>query len=306
MKCLLIVSFLTLLSCSTTSPNKTRSVANVPPTFDTGLITPYNNVPTKKPIYPIISHHQKEEFELFYLGARHENDLKSTTNKLVDKLFKDYQFDAVIIEPFSYSVGESPAWFLQESREGMTETTIPGGEMALASIRASDKGIPFFGGEINQKETYQALKAKNYTDEDIVGYHLARVIPQWNRDNELKSSFDQKASNYILSKCKSFGIEQSTCPELDKLKIWYKNKTTKELGPEVKVVDIAPDFQSPLFLQKLSAENDIIRNEFTLKVIEDLLRKYKRVAVVYGGAHYTSLKKSIEVSMGTAIEVIRE
>lgn len=306
MKSIFMIIFLTFLSCSTTSPNKTRSVANVPPTFDTGLITPYNNEPTKKPVYPIIAHHQKEEFELFYLGVRHDNDLKSATNKLVDKLFKDYQFDAVIIEPFSYSVGESPAWFLQESREGMSETTIPGGEMALASIRASEKGIPFFGGEIDQKETYQSLKAKNYTDEDIVGYHLARVIPQWSRDNELKSSFDQKASKYILSKCKNFGIEQSACPELDKLKIWYKNKTTKELGPYVIVADVAPDFQSPLFLHKLSAENDIIRNQFTLNVIEGLLRKYKRVAVVYGGAHYTSLKKSIEASMGTAIEVIKE
>lgn len=39
-------------------------------------------------------------------------------------------------------------------------------------------------------------------------------------------------------------------------------------------------------------------------MIEGLLRKYKRVAVVYGGAHYTSLKKSVEAFMGAVIEVI--
>lgn len=305
MKFIIVLIFLTLLSCSTNPDSKTRGVANVSPQFDLELITPYQKKPNKKSPYPSLAHHQKGQFKLFYLGVQHDNDLKSPTNKLVEKLFEDYEFDVILIEPFSYSFGESPAFFLKESQEGLTETMISGGEMALASIKANEKNIPFFGGEIDQKETYQTLKSKNYSDEDIVGYHLARTIPQWTRGkNESKDFLEVKAPKYILSKCKSFGIEQSACPNLDVLKNWYQAKTGKKLGPEVRPSDVAPNFQSPLFLHKISSDNDLIRNQFTLSVLEELLRKYKQVAVVYGGAHYTSLKGSIESSMGPAIEIV--
>jgi hypothetical protein len=305
MKFIIALISLTLISCSRSQSNKTREVANTLPQFDSELVIPYQKDPNKKSSYPSIAYHQKEQFKLFYLGVQHDNNLKSPTNKLVEKLFKDYEFDVLLIEPFSYSFGESPAFFLKESQEGMSETMISGGEMALASIKANEKNIPFFGGEIDQKETYQALKSKNYSDEDIVGYHLARTIPQWAKGkNESKDFLEVKAPKYILSKCKSFGIEQSACPNLDVLKNWYQAKTGKKLGPEVRPSDVAPNFQSPLFLHKISSDNDIIRNQFTLNVIEELLRKYKRVAVVYGGAHYTSLKDSIEASMGPAIEIV--
>lgn len=305
MKFILTVISLALLSCSTNSQNKTRGVANVPPTFDPELVSTYQKDPNKKSPYPSIAYHQKGQFKLFYLGVQHDNDLKSPTNKLVEKLFKNYEFDALIVEPFSYSFGESPEFFLKESREGITETMISGGEMALAIIKANEKSIPFFGGEIDQKETYQALKSKNYSDEDIVGYHLARTIPQWTREkDQSKDLLEQKAPKYILNKCKSFGLDQSACPNLEALKNWFQIKTGRQLGPDVRPSDVAPDFQSPLFLHKLSSDNDILRNQFTLNVIEELLRKYNRVAVVYGGAHYTSLKGSIDASMGPAIEIV--
>ena len=48
-------------------------------------------------------------------------------------------------------VGESPEWFIKESREGITDSTISGGEMALASIRANALHIPFLEGRSIKK-----------------------------------------------------------------------------------------------------------------------------------------------------------
>ena len=134
---------------------------------------------------------------------------------------------------------------------------------------------------------------------------MARVIPQWVKGKEDDSGiFESRAPNYILSKCKGFGIEKASCPKLVSLKIWYKTKSGKELGANVRPSDIAPNFNSPFFIQKISSANDILRNQFTLRILENLLKKYKRVAVVYGGAHYTSLKNSIEASMGKPVEIV--
>lgn len=300
-----ILILILFIGCSSNSQRQVRSIANTLPKFDPELIIAYERMPGKKSQYPSLAHHQKNQFELFYLGVQHNNDLKSNTNRMVEKLFADFKFDVLLVEPFPYSMGESPKWFVDEAREGLKETMISGGEMALASIRASERNIPFYGGEIDPKELYQTLKTKGYTNEDIVGFHLARTIPQRvNQRKDIGNLLETKAPQYILNKCKNFGIEIPTCPNLDSLKIWYRSKTDKELGPEVRPSDVAPDIKSPLFIQQLSSTIDIIRNHFALNVIEELFKKYNRVAVVYGGAHYTSLKDSIDASMGSPIEVI--
>lgn len=152
---------------------------------------------------PVIAHYQKNEFELFYLAARHTNNLTDDTLKLVQKLFKDKQFNVLIIEPYPFSFGESPKWFLEEAQKGKTEDFIKGGESALAALLAEEKKIPFFAGEPDDKDILQGLKDKGFTELDLIGFYTVRQIPQWVREKEDKKGIlERKVPNFASHYCR--------------------------------------------------------------------------------------------------------
>ncbi|MCB0350038.1 MAG: hypothetical protein KDD38_02570 [Bdellovibrionales bacterium] len=277
------------------------------PKFDQTLVRPWqsqleNESPSER---PYIAVHKAHSYELIYLAANHDNDPNSDTLRLVGKLFNEFNFNAIVIEPIAYSYGKSPKWFLDEAHKGVHPNIIIGGESSLAAIQADDKKIPFYGGEIDHKALYNQLKAENYTDSDILGFYLARQIPQWVREKEnRKDLITKKGLNFITHYCKVFEIPETSCPSLNEIKTWYKTKTGKTLTSDLNTEDVAPIYSSPLFLHQISSSIGTIRDRFTLDIIQQLLAKHKRVAVVYGGSHYITLKKSFEKSMGRSKQII--
>lgn len=277
------------------------------PRFDQNLVRHWQRdldreAPSRR---PYIAHHKKGPFELFYLAAHHDNNPNGDTLKLVEHLFREFKFDALIIEPIANSYGVSPAWFVADSRKGATDSFIKGGESALAAIRADEKKIPFFGGEIDHKQLYNQLKIQGYDDQDVLGFYLTRQIPQWIRQKEERADLlEKKAPAFIAHYCKTFEIESKKCPTLGQIKEWYQKKNNKNLGLVVTTEDVAPRVDGSLFTHKISSSIGSIRDRFTLELIQTSLRKYKRVAVIYGGSHYMTLRKSLESSMRPPHQVV--
>ena len=264
------------------------------PKFDPDKIRPWSHslgqeYPREK---PIIAHYHKDEFDLYYLAARHTNTVGSDTLNLVDKLFEE-KFNVLLIESIPHSSGESPRWFLDEAKRGRIAQFIKGGESSLAVIFADEKKIPFFAGEPDHQDIYRMLKSKGYTDEDAIGFYVVRQIPQWVREQEDKKNLlERKIPPYTKNYCRTFSI--SACPTYADVMKWYKNKLGYELSPDVSNEEVAPYSDGTLFTQKISSEIGFIRDRFTLSVIEKLVRQYKKVAVVYGAGHFLTLKKSFD------------
>lgn len=277
------------------------------PKFDESLVRPWQTelnreAPSRR---PYIAHHKVGRTELFYFAAHHDNDPNSDTIKLVERLFKEFKFEAVIIEPIANSFGVSPDWFVKDSREGAAVSFVKGGESAVAAIRADERKLPFFGGEIDHKQLFEELKTQSFTDEDILGFYLVRQIPQWIRQKEnAKGLLEKKGPGFISHYCKTFEIESAKCPSLDQLKAWYQKKNLKKLDINVTTEDVAPRVDGELFTHKVSSAIGIIRDRFTLDIIDAALKKYKKVAVVYGTSHYLTLRKSLEASLGEPQQII--
>lgn len=290
-----ILTALFLIGCTTS------------PKFNDSLVRPWRTEldresPSEK---PYVAYHKKGQYELLYLAAHHDNNPKSDTLTLVDQLFRDFNFNFLVIEPIPNSEGESPRWFVDEAKKGIKDSIVIGGESSLAVVRADAKKIPFAGGEIDHRELYRQLKLQGYQDEDVIGFYLVRQIPQWVREKEnFNELIEKKGPLYIAHYCKSFGIEQTKCPTLDKIKVWYESNAGKKLSIKVDTEEVAPIHGSPLFTHKISSAIGAIRDRFTLNLIGTYLLKYKRVAVVYGGSHYLTLRKSIEQSLGVPIRVV--
>jgi hypothetical protein len=79
---------------------------------------------------------------------------------------------------------------------------------------------------------------------------------------------------------------------------WYKAKVGYELVPDVSNEEVAPYSDGKLFTQKISSDVGFIRDHFTLNIIEQMIARYKKVAVVYGAGHFITLRKSFDASFG--------
>ena len=246
---------------------------------------------------PVIAHYISGDYELLYLAARHTNNFEDTTLKLVKKLFEKFQFKVLIIESIPHASGESPQWFIESAKKGRTENFIRGGESALSAIYAHEKNIPFFAGEPSHQEIYKGLKEKGYSDEDVIGFYTVRQIPQWVREKEEKINlFERKIPPYVSNHCQTLKI--ASCPKREDILKWYQSKLGQDLVVEVSNEETAPYSDGNLFTQKLSSNVGQIRDKFTLNIIQQMLQKYKKVAVVYGAGHFLTLRKSFDASLG--------
>jgi hypothetical protein len=255
----------------------------------------------------VIAHYKKGEHELFYLAARHTNIFGEDTLNLVEKLFAQFKFDVLLIESIPHSSGQSPKWFVEQAKKGRSAKFIKGGESALAVIFADEKNIPFFAGEPDHQDIYKGLKTKGYNDIDILGFYVARQIPQWVRENEPKKGlFNRKIPNFLTNYCRVFGVTK--CPTQIEILSWYKSKMGYELTPDVSSEEVAPRHDGHLLTQKISSDVGFIRDHFTLGVIQSMLSKYKKVAVIYGASHFITLRKSFDKALGqpTFIEDLKD
>lgn len=246
---------------------------------------------------PVIAHYKQGAYELYYLAASHSNDLNSPTLKLVSRLFFGHQFDALLVEPFPYSKGESPPWFLKLAKQGYHGDFILGGEPALAIIRADSKKIPFFGGEPDHRDVFQALKKQGYSDLDVLGFYVVRQIPQWVREKQDRAGLlERNVPKFVTVYCKEFSMHP--CASLKDIRLWYKTKMRHELTADIKNEEVSPFAEGTLLTQKLSSATGDFRDRYTLKIMQQMLEKYKRVAVVYGSGHFVTLRKSLDDAFG--------
>lgn len=246
---------------------------------------------------PGIAYYKKGEIELIYLAASHSTNLESPTLKMLKKMFERFQINVLLIEPIPFSSGESPQWYVQESKLGLKDKSIKEGESGLAALTADEKHIPFFAGEPDHLDIYKGLKADGFSDEDIVSFYLARQIPQWIRQNENpKTLLDKKGPNFLVHYCKMFLL--LTCPDVTQVKVWYRSKIGKELDANVSNEDMSPRKDGDLYTHKMASSVSKVRDHYTLARIEDLLKKYKKLAVVYGAGHYVTIRKSFDAFFG--------
>lgn len=275
-----------------------HSWAKVAPVFSTDKVRHWSEDLSKGEVAaPYLATFKDGKYELRYLGSRHENSLHSPTLELVDKTFKTEKINAVVIEPYPYSKGESSAWFLDYIKKNRHDDFLPLGEAALSALLADERGIPFFGGEPTDEDILQQISSEGFSPSELVISYLVRQIPQWKREGELeKQKYEVLASSYLSATCRNLNV--NPCPTLRDAEQWYTKMNGKILTEDVDSQESAPLVDSPLGTQRISSAITLVRDRFTLKIIEKVLAKYERVLVVYGHSHFLDLQPAFEDSMG--------
>ena len=296
MKSFTLAAFLLSIASCSTAPTLR---------LDPGLVRPWSQDAWRDEPYrhPYLAVFKKGDLVLTYLATAHENQASSPTIRLLDQTFANGSFQAVMIEglPFDSSRSEYEAYLRHVVRTS-TGGFFQGGEDAAAAILAHSKGIPFYGGEPTDPEVLRDVLARGYTARDLVGLYAVRMIPVWAGKGRLKdSSLGKLAEDALGLSCRNYRLTPAECPSFDEVKRWYRAKNGKDFGESFDQEELTPYPGGTYFTQRLTAAITDVRNKAAVRHAEELLRKHRRLLVVYGGSHLFMQSKAFEKALGAPV-----
>lgn len=235
---------------------------------DMSVMHNYTKADTKIWRPTAVTHFSNGTQNLYYINAEHTPDPNSPTFKTIEKAFEKPNFKAVVIE----------------SIDGAKNTI---GESGLASRLALEKGIPVIGAEPDENNVWNTFKENGYSEKDMMGYYLLRVMP----DKMKGGNLVEDSNKYLQSHPSLEVIRANTPPEkqlknFDEFKVWYDEHSDGKDFRQIKSIDVAP-FADGHYFQKISSVLAKPRESEVDNKIAETINKYGDVLVVYGGSHLT-------------------
>lgn len=231
--------------------------------------------------------------QLLYIAADHTIDSESKTFQLINRAFKEYQPDFVIIEGIEENYGESPQKFINYiENKCLPQLTCSEGFYAVHL--ATKNKLNFIGGEPSDKGVYEALTAQNYTKKDFVFFYFVQQLPHYCREGKFKSEHD-------LYKLLALWLQEWKATEFTYLD--FKNWYEKELNLKLFYKDlIDPNTSAPIkngtSLHQLSSKISLIRDKHIISVILKSLITHKKVLIIYGHSHFPTQKDILSQYLG--------
>ena len=235
-----------------------------------------------------------------YLAATHANSIASPTFKTIKHTVNTSTPELIVLEGFSNNNNDlSPKWFLNRVGRCKKSEFKKCGEPTYAAMIAHENGIPFVGGEPSDIEIYHDLKHYGYQEIDILGFYLLRQIPQLKRLGKLKTNgFQSQGESLLANFASDFNFKSS--PSFATFLRWYNSH---RLGDkeylDFTTMDVAPsDYDGASYFQKMSARIGVTRERFINTVLNDALKNYSNILIIYGAGHLVKSRKVYEKAFG--------
>lgn len=303
-KCLAIV--ISILICLSLAPVIGNCSASKPSRFvpDLSLLNTYTfDLDGREPFKtPFLAEFQHASSYLYFVAAYHANLTSSPTFQLISRCFKKLPIDAVVLEGFPRAYGFNPTHIIQYYKEGRKGDFYIGGDPAFAGLLAKQRGIPFIGGEPEDKNVCKRLLAKGYSPEDILGFYFVRIVPESKRNHTLETKGVKRA----FADCVSWDkprLGLTTTPfTYNQFKEWYQRRNGASFNAEkLDDDDCAPIAGSKLVIQRISADIWQFRDAYIVQTIASVLDSHKHVLVVYGSSHLSTQRRVLEAMLGKPI-----
>lgn len=247
------------------------------------------------PVTPFLEEFQGHGKRLCCVGVSHAI---GKNNSAIQKAFQAVNPQIAIVEGIPYEFGISPyeyAISLDEHTGNASEIAKVGVKKAYAERAytihcTKERNIPFRGVEPSHSEVFADMRKLGYTDKDMMAFSLLRRIVSMRERAELTAeNFEQKATNYLQAGWQfPPSIPKNDRLTLDEFKAWYEEHN--QTGKSFIDIDWA-DMNTPTapakahFFQKMMADTVRIRDKYSVRNIEKILKENDRVLVVYGWKH---------------------
>lgn len=253
---------------------------------------------------PFTARYEAGDRRLVFVGVRHAFTPGDPTMRAVDAGLEAIPDAGIlIVEGFPTAMGENPApLVIQAQRIGDPDAdSFTRGEAMHAISGALAREIPFVGGEPTRSQQVESLARRGYTPADIAFSYVAGGLSQAIRSGELVDTADPRLRDAYASWSEAFTQQYALEPlTYDDFASRYREMFGIEVtGDAAFTSRMEPGEDSAL--ARLNQADMVARDEHLLATIEDQLAKRKRVLVVYGGSHWTTLSQVLEERLGKPV-----
>lgn len=249
---------------------------------------------------PFVASYEKGDRVLVFVAARHEFDPESPTFRAVDAGFEAAKPGVVIVEGFPTQMGENPAPLVEQAGQVGTGAgnDFTRSEATYAISKALTRNIPFFGGEPTRAEQVAALGRKGFDPTDIAFSYLLGGLAQSVRSKTLTGTSDPKLAAEFARYEGAFKDQYQLKPlSWEEFKARYRATLGVELTQD-RDITTRSDPGTGSIVARLNRADMITRDEHLLGTIESQLATRKRVLVIYGSSHWTTLAQALEKRLG--------
>jgi hypothetical protein len=254
-------------------------------------------------LIPFTATYRQNGRSLVFVGVRHVFTPNNSTLRAVDSGFAAASPAIVIVEGFPTAMGENPEPLVEEAhRRGTSEADdFARGEAMYAASLALRRGIPFVGGEPTRGDQTEALERRGYAPTDIAFAYLVGGLSQSLRSGDIAGTNDPKLGDAFAGWARGFAdqykLESLSFEDfLDRYRSVFGVDVTRD---EKLSTRSEPGTESAVAL--LNQTDMTTRDQHILATIEKELALKKRVLVVYGGSHWTTLSQVLEKRYGKPV-----
>ncbi|MBI2518990.1 MAG: hypothetical protein HYV97_01175 [Bdellovibrio sp.] len=150
----------------------------------------------------------------------------------------------------------------------------------------------------------RSLLSERFSTEDIVGFLIARQIPQWEREKkDVEASFDLLLSTFNKTVLKvEFGLGEDGWLTRKQFLAWYRKRTGVEFCVSRRDGSGCSTYSSnhaeDSFMTRLARAMGRVRERSIQQTIAESLEVKRRVLVVYGGNHYLEERAFLAEQLG--------
>ncbi len=240
---------------------------------------------------------------VIFLGSVHETDISSPTFKMIEEAFRHYRFDDVIVEGYPTSKGPNPARLLQEAAEQIGPDGFQqSGESVPTERGALSQGAKIWGGEPDDAYVRALMTGKGFSDEDLLGYYVLRVIPQWTREKKLNDAADTRldalVADELTAQRNRLAMAPSVIPDPAVFRAWYARVEGKPLDSGFSVEETGPRADGPFPMNRIAAAISLARDAHLHELMVGMAGKGHSVLVVYGGSHLMIHRPALDQALG--------
>ena len=249
---------------------------------------------------PFTAVYKGDERILVFVGVRHAFTPESSTTRAIDLGFASVRPAVVIVEGFPTAMGDSPRPLVEHARKRGTpqEDQFTKSETMYTIAQAISRGIPFVGGEPTRAQQANALKRRKYATTDIAFAFLLGGLSQSVRSGELSGTNDPKIAESFTRWSNAFADQYQLKPlSLEEVESRYRSMFGVDLRHDDKFITrLEPGTASQVAL--LNQADMIGRDEHLLATIDKEVAARKKVLVVYGGSHWSTLSEALRRRLG--------
>ena len=166
---------------------------------------------------------ERGDRKLAFIGVQHDTDPASRKHRLIDSMFLIFKPRVVVLEGAPTSWGYNPTRLIEVGgQRPNAQGLLPEGETVPTVRGALASGSIIVGGEPSDADVRRSAAARGVSDEDLLGFYVLRVVPQWLSQREFDDLSSTRATALIDKQLARSRAELKLSPDLPDAAAWRR------------------------------------------------------------------------------------